>query len=152
MQIETTELNGTAFEKIAGIIAAEPEEYDQKYGFGLTADRECGTACCVMGHAARIAGGARGLTPTEIEDNQQTIAGEMLGLGFAASVMLFAATWPVEWFFESGAAELDDLKFRGDRDRRWDRDGRLARAEPLAKEAVIVLRWIAKLGAMPAAA
>ena len=152
MRTRTETINAEAFLKVAAVIAAEPEKYDQRLSFMPPEIKGCGSACCVMGHAAQIAGETNGLEPATIQHAQHAIACRMLGIGLSAGVTLFAVAWPVNWFFESGAAELEDLKFHGNRERRWERNGRLAKAEPLAKEAVAILRWIAKLGSMPAAA
>ena len=150
-RIEANGIDAEGFRRTAAAIAAEPEGFNQEFGYSAQAAAEkCGSACCVMGHAALILGAQLGFGGEQIEQRQRELACRLLGLPNrlpGAADTLFGPAWPVSWFLGSGAATEKQL-LSGRRIKR-DNDGSLQLAEPKAAEAVTVLEWIADLGSLP---
>ena len=140
------------FERVAAAIAADPGEYNQRWEYVADGIEGCGSACCVMGHAALIAGKRERLAATRIEQLQNELACAELGLvpDSKEAWRLFGFTWPAWWFVRSGAATAKQLGAQARRGEQRGPDGTLERTIPNAREAVLVLRWIGKLGYMPA--
>ena len=160
MEQATARIRAEGFRRVADEIEARPGGYDQTMSFWPVredearkpGEEECGSACCVMGHAALLAGSAHGFTPEETAKDQLALACGELGLeaGGAEEKALFARAWPVAWFVRSGAASRKTL-LEGERARWRDHEGRMQHAEPRSGEAVVVLRWMAELGYVPPA-
>ena len=152
MRNNTAKINTDAFRRLAARIAAEPQEYDQGRWYEDPTKRRgnCGSACCVMGHAAMMAGARMGLTTAIIAYRQRDLACGELGVesGEKKTERLFGWAWPVEWFTQTQAADRNDLVCLP-RQRKWNAKGVLELAEPLSGEAVKVLLWIANNSRLP---
>ena len=134
-RLRETDMNASAFNRIADVIEQHPDLYDQgEFGNGLLVDaldgnEECNTPCCIAGFAVALYGaGEDPETPTEVT------ARKVLELTDGESDALFDFKWPRHWFKRAGI-ELAP-----------DRIGLHRRLEPTADDAPVVLRAMAQSG------
>ena len=136
-------------ERLAARIEEEGTRYDQRRKYSAEAGADgAAQPYCIMGHAAQMAGAAAGIEPARIEAQQRRLAATALNVDGDGWTALFAAMWPVEWFLESGAATMADLRLRDEKEVVC-LEGTPRIATPRKAEAVTVLRWIGKRGGVP---
>ena len=140
-------MNREAMRAVAERIESSGDGYSQcSYGGpivtrerGLLHRNECGTPCCIAGHAALLMGRwpIRLLTGEDHLDAIHRTAQETLGLDEEDGLRLFADLWPVTWFQTARIPRHEYLAVAyGDEEM----------AEPARAHACSILRLMADLG------